>query len=258
MLFRSGIMWKTLAIFAVILNIAQASGPVPGQTVDKPHAEGQKQENGAKGTKNPNQPPPSVAKSPAGQPTESARKIEDSDSQYPAINITNPPTPWGIREWITWVTGLLLVLVGFGTLCVLWRQTSHIIASERAWVTITPGDRSPKLYPAWEQGSAIPPNAPIPNPVSHCLPLVVKNVGKTPARIDEFACRYIRIASMSELPDEPNHGNLAPQGGHWIIPNDRHNTFVDLETDYGILQGRHIKDLELGRAFLFADRKSVV
>jgi hypothetical protein len=32
-------------------------------------------------------------------------------------------------------------------------QSDHLVASERAWITVTPSDRSPKLYPAWEMNS---------------------------------------------------------------------------------------------------------
>jgi hypothetical protein len=88
--------------------------------------------------------------------------------------------------------------------------------------------------------------------VIHRLPLFMQNVGKTPAQIDGAACHYVRIASMADLPDEPDYGELSLQGGHWIIPNGKHNAGVDLENDMGVLYERHIQDLEFCRAFLFA------
>jgi hypothetical protein len=132
------------------------------------------------------------------------------------------------------------------------QNADALIKTERAWVTIAPGLMSPKLYPSWEQGTNYPCDPEKLHMVRHQLPLLIKNVGKTPAQIDEFVCRYIRIASMADLPAEPNYGALQPQGGHWIIPNDTHTTATDLETDNGILYERHVRDIQLGQSFLFA------
>jgi hypothetical protein len=137
------------------------------------------------------------------------------------------------------------------TAAAAFKQGEHIVASERAWITVNPTDLHPPLYPAWEQGTPFTNPKSLTPPVHHQLGLVMKNAGKTPAQIDEFACRYIRIASMDELPNEPECGKYQSQGGHWVIPDDKYYGTVDLETDNGVLYERHIQELKSRSSLLF-------
>ena len=148
------------------------------------------------------------------------------------------------------VAGFAGIGVGIWTLIYLRKQTQHMVTSERAWITVIPTDLHPRLYPAWEQGT------PVTDPrtlqiVRHQLPLTIKNAGKTPAQIDEIACRYVRLASMTELPDDPDYGKIRPLDGQWIIPGENYYGTVDLETDNGILYERHVQALKARSAILF-------
>jgi hypothetical protein len=128
--------------------------------------------------------------------------------------------------------------------------------AERAWITVNPKLWSPDLYPSWEPGTSHPDDPARMQAqlkmVRHRLPLAIKNMGKTPAQALNFACHYIHIASLSDLPEIPNYEELAPQGEHWIIPGDEFIVHVDLKTNDGILYEREVKDIRLRNSFLYA------
>lgn len=159
--------------------------------------------------------------------------------------------PANLSNWILAVLGVIGAAVAVVTVFIVKRQTQHMVTSERAWVTVNPTDLHPKLYPAWEQGTPFTSPQFLTPPVHHQLGLAMTNAGKTPAQIDELACRYIRIASMEELPAEPEYGKFHPQGGHWVVPDDKYYGIVDLETDSGVLYERHIQELKSRISFLF-------
>jgi hypothetical protein len=163
--------------------------------------------------------------------------------------------PEGITTWAIVATGFIIAWQSSETRKAAQATRDSVGVAknaERAWITVAPGLLSPKLYPPWEQGTTYPTDPETLKMVRHQLPLLIKNVGKTPAKMDEFACRYIRVSSMEELPAEPDYGLVQPQGGHWIIPGDTHNAPVDLETDNGILCERHVIDIRRRQSFLIA------
>jgi hypothetical protein len=109
-------------------------------------------------------------------------------------------------------------------LCLAFRETRAsvevMVNAERAWVTVLPYVWSPEFYPLWEQGDPIPVNPMGMHPVMHQFPAKIKNVGKTPAKIEELAIRYVRIPNLATLKSEPDYGEISLQNGYFLIPND--------------------------------------
>jgi hypothetical protein len=112
--------------------------------------------------------------------------------------------PWWDVTWGTWG----LVIVGFfGTLAAVWtlvtihRQTNALISSERAWVLVEIGEA-----PMPTTGDAI----------AYWIMPVVKNHGKTSARIVKMALRQHQVAQPDSLPLVPEY--RGEQSYNFILP----------------------------------------
>ncbi|MGB6130727.1 MAG: hypothetical protein WBG54_03020 [Acidobacteriaceae bacterium] len=190
-------MGKILAIFAVILAIAQAPRPIPRQTANQPHTEGQNQTNSGQKSTNPSKRLSTSAQKPPCQGTENTAKDKDSKPDYPAINITNPasmPESWSWHDKWLWGSNILLVIVGFGTIAILWRQTNHIVTSERAWMVTEPCDA--KIPPEIKGKTT---------GVRHVgFSVRFKNMGKTPAFLLEIRYSGKVLPSKERLPEVPS------------------------------------------------------
>jgi hypothetical protein len=128
-------------------------------------------------------------------------KADDSEHRVkltglPPITLTYKPKTAReyLFDWGPWVFSLLLVIIGAVGLCAAYKtlkaiesQANHMVASERAWITIRPVNAGQKL----KEGP--PPD----------FWWEVKNVGKTPARLIETqsTCRATEDGSaISEVP----------------------------------------------------------
>jgi hypothetical protein len=133
-------MTKWLPVIAVIFAVACALMPVAGKASDKSAHGTQKQNKGIDDRQGPSQSAPSVPRNDEGDGNYQAKpnKTTDADQQA-AVNISESapvPESWSWHDKCLWVASLLLVVVGFLTLGILWRQTGHIISSERAWMSV--------------------------------------------------------------------------------------------------------------------------
>jgi hypothetical protein len=143
------IMLKRLAILAVVLAVTCALVPVTGQTSDKSAHGTQKQNKAIDDGQGPSQSAPSILRKNEGDGNYQAKpnKTTDADQQA-AVNISESapvPESWSWHDKCLWVASLLLVVVGFLTLGILWRQTGHIISSERAWMSVVM-ENPPETY----------------------------------------------------------------------------------------------------------------
>jgi hypothetical protein len=97
--------------------------------------------------------------------------------------------------------GLIGIGIGLGSLCILRKQTNHIVASERAWMAVQIGQlsfdevMSPHLMPDSAHVSAI---------------VLVTNEGKTPATvtqtwIDSFSEETVDSKDVPLVPKLPDH-----------------------------------------------------
>ena len=218
-------MFKGVAIFAVLFAITQAPAPVSGQTTDTSGASRQTSS-------------PSTSSSTAPQSTghSSAKtdcEVISCDNQQPRITVANPaPTPasWPLHDRIAWAANLVLVLVGYvgimlaiSTLRKIERQTKYaeaaaeaaaecaravllqtqaIIHSERPWILIT------------VEPSRIKENS---------FTVMATNRGRTPARIIEATDRSqitIDEKKLSGTPESMNEGRSAPFTSIILLPGE--------------------------------------
>lgn len=189
-------MLKRLAILGMFLGVAQASMPIPRQTANQLHTADQNQTNRTQKNKNPSEKSSVSTQKPPCEGAGNATEDKDSKAQYPTINISDPasvPESWSWHDKWLWGANILLVIVGFGTIAILWRQTHHIVTSERAWMVTEPCDAS------------IPPEIKgITTGVRHVgFSVRFKNMGKTPAFLLEIRYSGKVLSSKEKLPEVP-------------------------------------------------------
>jgi hypothetical protein len=202
-------MFKGLAIFAVLFAITQAPAPVSGQATDQ---SGSSRQTPSLSTSS------STAPQSTGGPTAKTDCIGAScDYQQPRITVANPapmPATWPLHDRIAWAANLVLVLMGYAgimlaisTLKKIERQTKYaeaaaetaaecaraallqaqaIVHSERPWILIT------------VEPSRIKENS---------FTVMATNRGRTPARIIETSDRSKITIDEKNLPSIPEYGN---------------------------------------------------
>ncbi len=95
-----------------------------------------------------------------------------------------------------------------------------VINAERAWITVTPHIGSPKFYPLREKTAPIPDDLVDVLPIAHLFAGKLVNVGKTPAKIEAAAIRYIRTSTHpSELDATPDYGEISERV-MFVFPNE--------------------------------------
>lgn len=121
--------------------------------------------------------------------------------------------------------------------------------SERAWISARPAIMSPELRALWEHGD-LPP---ITMPWVHLFPVRFVNSGKSPAQIDEIAIRYVLLEKLSDLKEEPEYGEAAPQDGYMLVPREKVVLTVPLTegTDGGTLTKFQLSAVIGARSFLY-------
>jgi hypothetical protein len=243
-------MLKVVAIFAVVLAVAQAPVPATSQASRKSSAIGQEQNNGGNSSKNPTNPSsPVVTKNPTNDSNKAESQEAPSRNEYSTITVTNPvpePESWSWHDKITWFADLVLAVVGVLTLIAVWKQANRmgehsthlqsvagsaaknaeaallnaqvLIESERAWLAVTMG--AVKLEPELAN-----PNM----QVTFWMHPTVANHGRTPARLTRMYLRYRLCKSITKLPfvpvyemddDDPSDdGSSCFDGELLIVPN---------------------------------------
>ena len=227
-------MLKWLAILAVILAIAQTPMPIIGQASDNPCPNNQKQNDGTENGKRIAKPSrPSITQDLNSQnerccPAKAEPQERACGNQYSTINIPDlapMSESWTWHDIIAWVAdlalalfGLIGILIGLGSLYVIWEQGSHIIKSERAWL-LPDGEKigMPVLVPVPAEGiRKIPVNCSI----------GLTNCGNTPA----FAVKWefeLRIGESKENPPS------------FDIYKNKSTPSMEGQTPFPIGQGRH-------------------
>jgi hypothetical protein len=159
------------------------------------------------------------------------------------------PATWRWREWILFGANLALAVVGIAgiiaayiTLLKLERQTKAgedaakaakdnaeaarlnaqaVINAERAWITVVPYIWSPEFYPLREKTDPVPDDLRDVLHIVHQFPAKIVNVGKTPAKLEALALRYVRTPTRpSRLGPEPDYGELSSENNHFAFPNE--------------------------------------
>jgi len=132
------------------------------------------------------------------------------------------------------------------------KNAQVIINAERPWITVIPYIWSPEFYPTWEEGDRIPEGDMGKWPISHLFPAQVMNVGRTPARIESYAIRYVRSADHpSQWSGEPNYGQLVAER-IVLVPGDEIALTTTLSPDRGVMTKVQVQAIRDRREFLYA------
>lgn len=182
--------------------------------------------------------------------------------------VTNPahmPESWSWHDKISWGAGLLLLVVAAITLWWFILQTiatrkaadaarlnaQAVIDAERAWIKVTPHVGTLEFFPLREKDAPIPDDLVEVLPIGHQFPAKLVNMGKTPARIDATAIRYVRTSTHpSRWEETPDYGELSERE-QYAFP-DEIMTLTGQLSPVGTLTKSQIEDIENEREYLFA------
>jgi len=176
-------------------------------------------------------------------------------------------------DWAAYWGSIALVVVGFGgvivgicSLVFLRRQTeatriaadaalaqaNHIANSERAWIEVLPYNWSIEFYPKWETGDPVPEGPMGTWPISHRFAAQIKNLGRTPAKIEGIAVRYVRTSrSARDMDPEPDFGEIDTEQ-FFLLPNSEMAATAILSPEGGVLAKAEVTAIQDGREFLYA------
>jgi hypothetical protein len=171
-----------------------------------------------------------------------------------------------VYDWALLGVGFGGVFVGIGSLCYLRGQTNatriaanaalaqanHITNSERAWIEVTPYNWTIDFYPRWENGDPVPEGPMGTWPIAHRFAAQIKNLGKTPARIDGVAVRYVRTSTCAaDMHPEPDFDQIHTDQ-FFLLPNSEMAATATLSPASGVLTSAQVKAIQEGREFLYA------
>jgi len=176
-------------------------------------------------------------------------------------------------EWAAYWGNVALVLVAFGgvlvgacSLVFLRRQTeatriaadaalaqaNHIANSERAWIEVLPYNWSIEFYPKWETGDPVPEGPMGTWPISHRFAAQIKNLGRTPAKIEGITVRYVRTSrSARDMDPEPDFGEIDTEQ-FFLLPNSEMAATAILSPESGVLTKAEVTAIQDGKEFLYA------
>jgi hypothetical protein len=211
---------------------------------------------------------PEVSQPPA--PVKQSMPVNTSAPNHVAIDSIPAKDKY---DWIAYGGSILLaavgvvgVIVGICSLIYLRRQTeatliaanaaltqaNHIATSERAWIEVLPYIWSPDFYPRWEQGDPVPEGPMGIAPISHLFQAQIKNVGRTPARIEGISVRYVRSSrKLDQMGSEPDYGEMSTED-FFLLPNTEMQVTATLSPERGTLTKSQIEGIRNGTEVLFA------
>ena len=131
------------------------------------------------------------------------------------------------------------------------KNADALMNGDRAWISVLPANWVPELRPVWEQGDS--PEK-MENPFHHAFPAIIKNVGKTPARIEKVYIHYILTQyPPKSLSEQPVYINLLEEPSFVLVPNEETPVITYLGHNGGVLtRGEIIAIQNRQAAFLYA------
>jgi hypothetical protein len=123
--------------------------------------------------------------------------------------------------------------------------------NERAWLTVLPGIWSPELYPKIKPEAR--PDGDY-RPAIHLFPAIMRNIGRTPARLTETGFRYVLLTSLADLPIKPTYKNISRENGHLLFSDEEQWAHIRLTdgSDEGLLSEEQVMGIRNGSIFLYA------
>jgi hypothetical protein len=126
-----------------------------------------------------------------------------------------------------------------------------VINAERAWISVTPHKETPKFYAVRDKNSPIPENLVEVLPIAHLFAGKLLNVGKTPAKIEGAAVRYVRTPiHPSKWDANPDYGDIA-KGVRFAFPDEDDSISAELYPTATLTQAQ-IDAVQDRKEFLFA------
>jgi len=126
-----------------------------------------------------------------------------------------------------------------------------VINAERAWISVTPHEGSPKFYPIRDKGAPVPDDLVDVLPIAHLFAGKLVNVGQTPAKIEGARIRYIRTPMHpSRLEADPDYGDIA-ENGLFVFPDEVNTISAEL-SPVATLTQTQIEAVQNGDEFLYA------
>lgn len=206
------IMWKVLAILILISTVAQKPLPVnrdqkqayPQAHEDAPH----------------NATPPFCSVSDIDKENADNAKRYTYYKSHPKEYLKAALAPANASNWVLAFLGIIGACIAIVTLLTLKGQTNHVVASERAWVTV--GISQPSLEDMSIRAK--------PDNYGVGIGLTFKNLGKTPSKIVGSYVRALMADSVDpnarpispNLPESPDyslkleHSIIAQPGIFWM------------------------------------------
>lgn len=216
-------------IVAVVLAIAQASGPAPRAATHVKNAHSENRNSAAK----PNEPPtPAVIPANPQQSTNSAgdTQADTSHKEDKSVLVTVAPVDVNKDRWdkVYIIASIIIVVATLVLAVTAWIQTSTarntaeaarlsaqaVIDSQRAWVMATPAILTPPLKFVREYGDGIKM---MDEGVINQFYVFFRNCGPTPAKILQTCASYIMIDSLSELPPVPRYPEVPRRTGIFLF-----------------------------------------
>jgi hypothetical protein len=238
--------------FLLILLIA-AAGIVAAQSTPKKGVAEQKRSLDAQEAKQANQYHEAADKVTATAGDQPSAKALDTQAPYTSEDIEMQRKLVAFTKWLVIVGFIQAIILG----CTIWaiaHQAATAKNSERAWITVRPAIWSPELHARWEQSDQVPKDGKL-EPFVHMFPAIIRNVGKTPAKIDEIAMQYELLDSLSELSAVPNYKNRIPQDGYLLVPDEENGVqtiLTDRTGGAGMLTKEQVAAINAQKSFLYA------
>jgi hypothetical protein len=133
------------------------------------------------------------------------------------------------------------------------QSTEALMNGDRAWISVVPAIIAPELHPVWEPGDPEPKDPQFMDPFHHGFPILIKNVGKTPARIEKVYTQYVFLQRRPELlEDEPAYIDAMKEQSFLLIPNDETPVMTYLTMNAGLLTKGEVSAIHAQAAFLYA------
>ena len=218
--------------------------------------------------------PPSNTQSQTTTGSTAAKSSDDRESFAFAnpVDGSREQTQTSYNRWtigLTAVIALAVVLQFFGlvsqvivyrrqtrimdsALAVTQRSSDAFMNGDRAWVTATPSNKAPDLHPIWEDGDPYPEDPQFMNPFVHMFSATIKNVGKTPAQIEEISIKYLfRAENPVTLVEDKIHGDIVKEPSFLLVPNEESVVAAFLSPD-AMLTKEQVLAIQSHRAFLYA------
>lgn len=184
-----------------------------------------------------------------GQGTQNANETH----QYPSW-INTFAWPEGATAWALFLTLIVIAWQSSET-----KKTAKaallnaqaVINAERAWITVAPHIGSPKFYPVREKNAPLPDNLVDVLPIAHLFAGKLVNVGKTPAKIEATAIRYVCTPiHPPKWSTNPNYGEIS-ESVFFAFPDEINTISAELSPTATMTQAQ-IDAVQDEKEFLYA------